>query len=179
MNGFPLKLFSLLVVLVMASPLFAQTGNISIDASQFELDGETNTVLATGNVVVTQNDVRMTGRYARYDKTKQIIQLFDGIQVTKGNMRMTCKQVTAYGKEDRIEATGDVSFNYGRILGKAQKARYDVGSQFIELTGSPKAWKDQDQLTGKVILIDLKKQRLTTSGQAKAILSSETLKHKP
>ena len=100
------------------------------------------------------------------------------IQIEKGVMKLSCDSVTAYGKEEIIEAVGGVHFNYLRIKGESDFATFDRKSQVVVLTGNPKAWQNQDMLTGKSITIDLKREKVTTLGKARVVLSLDTLQQK-
>ena len=48
----------------------ASTDNISITADTFELDGKKNSVVASGNVVVKQQDITVKGKRGRYYQKK-------------------------------------------------------------------------------------------------------------
>ena len=154
------------------------TQNIDIQADVFELDGKTNEVLASSNVKVTQKDVVMTGKKAKYNQKTQKLILSGPIQIDKGEMRLFCDNAVANGKEETIEAMGKIRFTYIKIHGEADLALYDRNTQKITLTGNPKAWQGQDELTGKIIWIDLKREKITTEGRARVNLSVETLQQK-
>ena len=172
---------SALLIALFLMPLTlwcATTQNIDIQADVFELDGKTNEVFASSNVRVTQKDVVMTGKNAKYNQKTQKLSLSGPIQIDKGEMRLFCDSVVAYGKEETIEAIGHIKFNYIKIHGEADFAVYNRLTQKITLTGNPRAWQGQDEVTGMTIWIDLKREKITTEGKARIHLSVETLQQK-
>lgn len=164
-----------LFILFLPLALCCHPGNIDIQADVFELDGKTNELLASGNVKVTQKDILMTGKNAKYNQKSQKLFLAGPIQLEKGTMRLTCENAWAYGQEETVEAIGKIKFNYSSMQGESDFALYNRSQQKITLTGNPRAWQGSDEITGKTILIDLKREKITTEGKARVQLSVETL----
>jgi len=148
-----------------------QSGTISIDATAFEVDGKQNVVIASGNVVVKQGDVTLFGNAGIYYQTVQKVILSGNVKVVRDAMTLTCDRAVAHGKEDRIEVTGNVVFVRGDIRGTSGVGVYDRKSQTIQLSGDPKVWQNRDELTGKTILVDIRRSKVTTQGGAKAVFS--------
>jgi lipopolysaccharide transport protein LptA len=149
------------------------TSNIKIKADIFELDGRKNYVLASGNVIVSKNEVIIYGGYAKYEKKAQKIYVFDNIIIKKGKITMRCDQVIAYGKEEIIEAKDNITFTFTDIVGQAQYAIYDLIKQKITLKGNPEIIQDKDRLVGKIIEIDVKNEKLITKGKARITISNK------
>ncbi len=160
----------------MTSPVIFGADSVHIDSDQFELDGVTNKVLATGHVVVTQRDIVLKSPRALYDKAKQTIELLDGIELIHNELRLTCDSATAFGQQDKVEAIGHVHYTYRDIIGDADKAVYDMTKQTIVLTGSPVTRQGEDQLVAETVIVDLKRKKVTTQGKAKVKLSVDKLK---
>lgn len=155
----------------MAGPQLTATGSISIDAASFEVDGKQNILMASGNVVVKHGDVTLYGNVGTYFQNIQKIVLSGKVSVVRERMTLSCDQAIAYGVEDRIEVTGNVVFVRGDINGRSGTGVYDRKSQTVLLSGDPKVWQNRDELTGKTILVDIRRSKVTTSGGAKAVFS--------
>ncbi|MCP4051336.1 MAG: LPS export ABC transporter periplasmic protein LptC [bacterium] len=166
----------LLFINFFCSGSISSTGNIEIKADIFELDNNKNIVAASGNVVVTQYDVKVLGKHGRYNQKTQNVYLYDGVKIEKGDMTMTCEEVVAYGKEEKMDATGKVKFFLKDITGTAEKAEYDIKLKKIRLTGNPQVQKDKDTLSGNTIWIYLDTGKLITKGRARIILSESSVK---
>lgn len=149
---------------------------VDIESDQFEFDGKTNKILATGGVTVTQGEIVLKSPRALYEKAKQIIQLLDGVHITHNELKMTCDSATAFGLEDKVDAVGRVHYTYKDIVGDADRAVYDITKQTIVLTGSPITRQGEDQLVAEMVIVDLKSKKVITKGKAKVKLSVEKLK---
>ena len=163
-------------VLVFGAKSETSTQNIQISADIFELDAKTNLVVASGNVVVTQKDMKILGRMAEFDQKKKVVKLTDHVTLTRGNVTLSCAEIVAYGQESRVEAMGGVQFQSEELHGRSEKALYDFYRQTIRLEGEPRAWKGTDEVSGRVILVDLKRNKMTTQGNAKMVLDLEQIR---
>lgn len=170
-------LFSFLFFLGICVPVFGDR-QVDISADAFEMDGTTRQVFASGNVVVTQSDVKIFGDQAEFDQNKQVVQIFKNVRVIRDKMSLNCERVKAYGKEERIEAMGSVRFSYNGISGRADMAKYNMVAQNVELSGSPKAWQGNDEVSGENIIVDLKKTKIRTTGKAKIVFSVDKISEK-
>jgi lipopolysaccharide transport protein LptA len=149
---------------------------IDIEADLFELDGKKNLVIASGNVIVTQRDIKIIGKRARFDQDKNRIRLVGGVTLKRGKMSLVCDQIVALGNKDIIEAQGHVKFTFSGIRGTAGFAKYDMLKQLVELKGQPRAWQGQDEISGKMISVDLEKGKIRTFGKAKVTFSVDRFK---
>lgn len=154
-------------------PQAASAGTISIDATSFEVDGKQNILMASGNVVVKHGDVTLYGNLGTYYQNLQQIILSGKVRVIREKMNLSCDRAIAYGVEDRIEVTGNVVFVREDINGRSGAGLYDRKAQTVLLSGNPKVWQNRDELTGKTILVDIRRSKVTTYGGAKAVFSVE------
>jgi len=169
--------FFLLLFFALFLPfqMYGASNKIDLQADAFEYDATKTKVIASGNVVVTQADIKIFGKTAVYLQDLQKTNLKGQIRIEKGALSMTCDQVTALGKENLILATGNVRFNYKNVTGESDSALYNTLLQHVELTGSPKVKQGSDELTGQLISVDLKSNKVRTVGRAKAKISLETV----
>lgn len=164
-------------IIMVSSVLFADpTANVQINADIFELDGQTNQILASGNVVVHQADVVMVGGKAWYTKAKNTVKMIGGITLTKGKVELICDTVVANGLTNTIDAEGNISFHYDTIKGTSARSRFDIDQQKIFLSGNPVVWQNNDKISGDKVVIDLSTKKVQTMGQAKILLSLNELK---
>ena len=149
---------------------------LHIKADVFEIDGKTNQVVASGNVVVTLRDVNIYGKYCTYNQKAQLVHMTKTVRVVKDEMVLTCNEVIADGQKEIISAEGGIRFNYKTIKGQSEYALYELGKRHVSLTGTPRAWQGEDELLGEVIEIDLEKVKIITKGKAKVRLTIDKLK---
>lgn len=158
---------------IASAPNQRKAKNMSIDANSFEVDAKQNTLIASGNVVVLQGDIRITGDGGIYFQSSQRIVLSGNVRVEREKMTLTCERAIASGTEDRIEVSGNVRYVYKDIQGSSGTGIYDRKAQTVLLSGSPKVWQNRDVLSGESILVDIQKSKVTTYGRAKAVFSVE------
>ena len=149
---------------------------IQINADSFEYDSLSKMVLASGNVVVVQKDIVMTGQRAFYNQGFKKMFIQGPVKLTKGNFTLHCDKVYAFEQEFTIIASSNVTFSYDKITGSSQKADYSLLSDSITLTGHPTVIRDKDRLWGTRIVIFLKTKKIKTIGNANMILEPESLK---
>ena len=157
---FRLKLSFVIGFLFYASSLFSVTGNITINADEFELDGEKKQIKATGRVVVNQKNITLKSQFAYYTQNHQIIELFEDVTLTKGQLNLKCDKAIAFGDEGRIHAIGHVEFKYKLISGIADEARYNLEEKKVILLGNPEVTHDGDYVIGSGIIVDLNDLRV-------------------
>lgn len=153
--------------------LFAATGNIQISADVFELDGQKNLICASGNVFVTQQNIKISGRTALYNQAKNSVQISDHVRLEKDHLTVLCDRLVANGTANTIQAFGNIQLSFTDATGQAETAFYDLTKNLITLSGKPLLQRRKDSLTGDQIIIDLKTERITTKGQAKAIFTED------
>ena len=167
--------WGLLGFAILGCPSFAAESPtasvISIDAGSFEVDGQKNILIASGNVIVRQADILLTGDRGVYYQALQKVVVSGNVKMSRDKMLLTCSQATAFGKESRVEVSGNVRFSRLDISGLAGFGVYDQRAQTVQLSGSPKVWQNRDELTGKTILIDIRRSKVSTLGSAKAVFS--------
>jgi len=73
----------------------------------------------------------------------------------------------AYGKTERVEANKNIRFKYKNFNGESQKASFFIKDQRIELSENPMVFQGENTLTGGMIVVDLKKEKVSTIGNAK------------
>lgn len=176
------RIFHLIIsaILIIAPPVFAigVTGNMTIKADNFELDGEKNIVTAQCNLKVLQKDLTLTGNLAQYSRQTQVITITGKVSVTRPNFVMTCKELMADGRDNRITAKGEVLIKFQDIRAKSQNALYNIDKQEIVLTGSPKSWQGKDELSGNQITINLNTKKVVTKGQTTLTFSLDRIRGK-
>ncbi len=121
---------------------------INIDSGNQELDMENSVVTFTDNVVITQGSI-----------------------LIKANKVVITRPPENSGKKETVDAFGSpVTFHQmlddGKPAdGKADKVHYDLGTEFLTLTGNAELKQLDSKINGDVITYDVKKQQLkATSG---------------
>lgn len=142
----PLILTSLLSLSFSAYALKGDTDQpINIDSGSQSLDMENNVVVFSDNVLITQGSIKITA--AKVTITRQ------------------------EGKKETIDATGSpVTFqqtldNGKPVNGKGNSVHYDLGSEFLTLSGNAELKQQDSFIKAQKITYDVKKQQLrATSG---------------
>ncbi len=151
-------------VILHAAPSTTQMGNILLSADQFELDGQNQQILASGNVVIKQRSITIKGQNARYDRQKGMIWVTDQVQASNGEYTLTADQLVANDIANTIDAAGNVRFKYDTMYGSSRSASFDLTKQTIVLSGDPMAHRDSDTISAKTITIFLAQKRIISSG---------------
>lgn len=149
--------------------------DVEINADFFEFDAKNKQILANGHVVVLQKDIRITSNKAFYDQSLKKINLYENVVISKGGMDLYCDEAIAYGQDNKVEAKGHVKFNSQNISGKSGLAYYDIDAQYVELLQSPVVQQGEDYITGDVIEVDLKEQKVKTKGNGTVKFSLDKL----
>jgi lipopolysaccharide export system protein LptA len=167
-----IKLF--ILVILFANVVFAQN-NIHITSDSVELDGNANEVIASGNVVVVQNDISLKSGFVKYNQLTQIARLYEHVELTKENLTLHCDSAIAYGIENVIEADGHINVNYESVKAEADHAYFDVNTHLITLTGNPVAFQEGGYIKGESIIVDLDNIKVTTIGKAEVKLNLDKI----
>lgn len=128
-----------------AQALRGHDSNAPVDftADRIEVQDRADRVVVTGNVVVTQADMRLTAN------------------------RLT----VAYNRGDaveinRMDAVGDVVVTRGNEVAKGNVGIYDLDKRLITMLGNVSLVQGTSRLTGGRLLIDLKSGRSSVDGRA-------------
>ena len=158
---------------------FALKNDIYITANSFEYDTILDKILAKQKVNITDNDITIEGEEALYDRKKTIFELKNNIKINKDDLYIYCDKLIASKASETILAQEKVKIKFKNIKGKANKATYFYNHKnIIILEGKPIAWRNNDKITGEKIIIELSNNKIRTEGNAKFIISKESLKGK-
>lgn len=159
---------------ILAHSLCAKS-NIYITSDSVELDGKSNEVIASGNVVVEQRDITLRSSYVTYNQDNQVARLYNGVELVKENLKMTCETAVAHGIENVINAEGSIVIIYETIRATAEHAYFDVSTHLVTLTGNPIAFHNEGYITGESIVVDLDNVKVKTLGKAEVKLNLDKL----
>ncbi|KMK51676.1 ABC transporter substrate-binding protein [[Actinobacillus] muris] len=121
---------------------------INIDSGSQSLDMENNIVVFSDNVVITQGSIKINA--AKVTITRQ------------------------EGKKETIDANGSpVTFqqtldNGKPVNGKSNSVHYDLGTEFLILTGNAELKQQDSFIKAQKITYDVKKQQLKASSGGKS-----------
>ncbi|MGV6988611.1 lipopolysaccharide transport periplasmic protein LptA [Testudinibacter sp. P80/BLE/0925] len=142
----------------------------------------------------TQQPINITSDNQSLDLENNIVTFSDNVVITQGSILINANKVTiirpadnSSGKE-KIEATGNpVTFqqqldNGKPINGHAGKVNYDLGSQYLVLTGNAQLKQLDSQINAEVITYDVQQQKMIAKnkgkGRVKTILYPSQLQQK-
>ncbi len=138
-------LFSLSNVYALESD---STQPIDIESATQDFDMQKNTITFNGNVIITQGTIKITA-----DKVVVLRQ--------KGKKEI----INAYGKPITFHQT----LEGGKPMdGQANQAHYDLGSEFLTLTGNAKLKQLDSSVKANKITYDVKKQQLKATKRGKS-----------
>jgi len=124
---------------------------INIVSDNQSLDMENSVVTFTDNVVITQGSI-----------------------LIKANKVVITRPPENSGKKETVEAFGSpVTFHQqlddGKpVDGRANKVHYDLGTEFLTLTGDAELKQLDSKINGERITYDVKKQQLKANGNGKS-----------
>lgn len=141
---------TLMLVSLSAAALKEDTNQpINIVSDNQSLDMEHNVVTFLENVVITQGSI-----------------------LIKANKVVITRPPEGSNRKETVEAFGSpVTFHQllddGKpVDGKANKVHYDLGKEFLTLTGNAELKQLDSKINGDVITYDVKKQQLNASSAA-------------
>lgn len=155
MNSTIINNFFILTILFTTSiPAFAlksdTTQPIDIISDKQALDMDNSTVTFTDNVIITQGSI-----------------------LIKANKVVITRPPENSGKKETVHATGNpVTFHQilddGKpIDGQANKVHYDLGNEFLTLSGNAELKQLDSKIKGSIITYDVNKQQLKASSTGK------------
>lgn len=120
---------------------------INIESNNQALDLDNQTVTFTDNVVITQGSILIKA---------------DKVVITRPDKGSNKKEtVDAFG----VPVTFHQVLDNGKpVDGKANKVHYDLGTEFLTLTGNAELKQLDSKINGEVITYDVKKQQLKATG---------------
>ncbi|MCW9711161.1 lipopolysaccharide transport periplasmic protein LptA [Avibacterium sp. 21-586] len=147
-----LLFFTVLMASMSAFALKNDTNQpINIESNNQSLDMENQTVTFTDNVVITQGSILIKA---------------DKVVITRPPENSNKKEtVDAYGRPVTFHQVLD---DGKPVDGKANKVHYDLGTEFLTLTGNAELKQLDSKITGHLITYDVKKQQLKASGSSKS-----------
>lgn len=150
MNNKNIKLLTVSLLLAFSLPALALTGDseklVNIDSENQALDMQGNVATFTGKVVVTQGSIKITA---------------DKLVVTRpgGDSKKTI--VDAYGNPATFYQMQD---NGKPVQGHAQKMRYELAKDLVELTGNAYLEQLDSNVKGDRITYLVKEQKMQAFG---------------
>ena len=139
------QIFLILLFLTFcATPLFAASAPITIEADHMTSLEANNTVLFKGNVDAAQADVRI--------RSDEMTVYYTGVEEGK-------KQ-----EVKRLKCIGNVEITKGEWLGTGQVMNYLAKERKIILSGDAKAWQGTNFVSGKTIIYYLDEKRSEVIG---------------
>ena len=122
----------------------------------------------------TDQPINISSGSQSLDMDSNVVVLTDNVLITQGSIKITANRVTITrqeGKKEKIDASGSpVTFqqtldNGKPVNGKANNVFYDLGSEFLTLTGGAELKQQDSLIKAEKITYDVKKQQLkATSG---------------
>jgi len=123
---------------------------VEIAADQLQINQNDGTILFTGNVIVSQGEMRLTA-------AKVLAEYSGG-------------DGSATGKITKIIATGGVTLVNGTEAAEAEKAEYTIDDGIIIMTGKVVLTQGQNALAAERMVVDLKKGIANMQGRVRTII---------
>ena len=128
-------LLALRLCTVVASTLVLRNANSNLNTM---IDGELVSTL-TGNVVFEYDDVTIRSGYARWRRSREVVDLRDDVKVTRGEQALSCDRMHYDGREETLSARGNVRFrdNAEQVEVSGRRCTYDLRTRHCVLAGDP------------------------------------------
>lgn len=139
---------------------------INISSDNQSLDLEHNVVTFSDNVVITQGSILINAGKVTITRPSE-------------NEKNGQEKVAAYGSP----VTFQQQLDNGKIInGRANQVDYNVGSQFLKLTGNAQLKQEDSQIDAQLITYDVQKQQMIAKnngkGRVKTVLYPAQLQQK-
>lgn len=129
----------------------------------------------------TEQPININSGNQSLDMEKNIVTFTDKVEITQGSIEIKADKVIITrpaensGKKGNIEAFGKpVTFHQllddGKpVTGKAERVHYDLGTEFLTLTGNAELQQLDSKITANQITYDVKKQQLKADGKSQRV----------
>ncbi|MGF7452913.1 lipopolysaccharide transport periplasmic protein LptA [Mannheimia massilioguelmaensis] len=142
----------------------------------------------------TNQPINIVSDSQSLDMENSVVTFTDNVVITQGSILIKAQKVVITrppkdsGKKETVEAFGSpVTFhqildNGKPVDGRANKVHYDLGKEFLTLTGNAQLKQLDSQIDGNIITYDVNKQQLkassTQQSRVKTILIPSQLNQK-
>lgn len=138
----------------------------------------------------TEQPINIDSGSQSLDMEKNIVTFSDNVVITQGSIKVHADKVTIIrqeGKREILDANGTpVTFQQtlddGKLVqGKARSVHYDLGTEFLTLTGNAELKQQDSVIQSGKITYDVKKQQLkagNSNGRVKTVLIPSQLEQK-
>ena len=128
----------------------------------------------------TNQPINIVSDNQSLDMEKSVVTFTDNVSITQGSILIKANKVVITrppensGKKETVEAFGTpVTFhqkldNGKPVDGKANKAHYDLGTEFLTLTDNAELKQRDSKINGQLITYDVKKQQLKANGNGRS-----------
>ena len=128
----------------------------------------------------TNQPINIVSDNQALDMEKSVVTFTDNVVITQGSILIKASKVVITrppensGKKETVDAFGSpVTFHQllddGKpVDGKANKVHYDLGTEFLTLTGNAELKQLDSKINGELITYHVKKQQLRANGGAKS-----------
>ena len=126
----------------------------------------------------TNQPINIVSDNQALDMENSVVTFTDNVVITQGSILIKADKVVitrppeGSNKKDTVEAFGNpVTFHQklddGKpVDGKANKVHYDLGKEFLTLTGNAELKQLDSKINGNIITYDVKKQQLKASSSS-------------
>ena len=122
----------------------------------------------------TNQPINIVSDNQALDMEKSVVTFTDNVVITQGSILIKASKVVITRPPETVDAFGSpVTFHQllddGKpVDGKANKVHYDLGTEFLTLTGNAELKQLDSKINGELITYDVKKQQLKANGGAKS-----------
>lgn len=129
----------------------------------------------------TEQPININSGNQSLDMEKNVVTFTDNVEITQGSILIKADKVIitrpteGKGKKDSVEAFGKpVTFhqqldNGKPVDGKAARVHYDLGTEFLILTGNAELKQFDSKIMANQITYDVKKQQLKADGKSQRV----------
>ncbi len=153
------SLFCCLLVTVFS----VSAAEITITADELSYNGQSETALAVGNVVVQRGNARLTGARGEYYFTDGSASLSGGVTYTAPGTSLTATSVRLYADET-LQADGNVQIHDGENTLLGDHVTYNSNSGYGTVTGNAVLEMPNTRMTASYIEAFMNEIRLIGSG---------------
>ena len=121
----------------------------------------------------TNQPINIVSDNQSLDMSNRVVTFTDNVVITQGSIVVKANKVIITRpeenskKKDTVEAFGNQVMDNGKpVDGKANKVFYDLGTEFLTLTGNAELKQLDSKINGNVITYDVKKQQLNATSSS-------------
>lgn len=149
-------------------PVIARTQELSLTARRIDYNRKEQELSARGDVVLIGEEIKLQAGEVLVDLEEESLIATGGFTLTRGEMELAGRVLTASRPEGVLTATEEVKWHFRDLRGEAEELVYREDEGKVYLSGSPVAYWGESYMEGTKMVLHLETGRIIITGPVKS-----------